>query len=274
MQAARGLICGHRQRGCGPALRPLRFSVTRRRFPSRPRTDMHYLPGMASPYLLHYAPDNASLPVRLVLEELGTAYETRLVDRATGAQRSPEYLAVNPTGLIPALETPEGIVSETAAILLWLADRHGALFPTPDNAARGTRLRWLFFASNTLHAELRRLFYAHVYVGHDAADQACLRQYSCTAINRHLNLLNEAMPAGHEPDILDWYTCAMLRWCALYPRDFDRSWFDLTRFPALHTMASHLEDRDSTRAAQAAEGLGPTPFTAPCAPEPPEGSAL
>ena len=109
---------------------------------------------------------------------------------------------------------------------------------------------------------------------HSGTDQTLLRQYSCKAINRHLALLNDALPEDHEPDILDWYTCAMLRWCALYPRDIDRSWFDLTAFPALHAMAQRLEDRNSTRTAQNAEGLGPTPFTAPRAPEPPEGSAL
>ncbi|WP_298841757.1 glutathione S-transferase family protein [uncultured Roseobacter sp.] len=229
---------------------------------------------MAHPYVLHYAPDNASLPVRLVLEELGVAYRTRLVDRASEAQRKPEYLAVNPTGLIPALETPYGVVSETAAILLWLADRHGALFPATADPARGERLRWLFFASNTLHAELRRLFYARLYVGGDEDDQSLLRRYSCAAISGHLQLLDTAMPDGHDPDILDWYLAAMLRWCALYPQDFDHSWFDLQQYPALQSMALRIEARDSTHAAQTAEGLGPTPFTAPRAPEPPEGSAL
>ncbi|MCB1329029.1 MAG: glutathione S-transferase N-terminal domain-containing protein, partial [Maritimibacter sp.] len=71
---------------------------------------------------LHYAPDNASLIIRIALEELGLPYETRLVDRQAEAQKSPAYLALNPQGLIPVLETPEGPIFETAAILLWLGE--------------------------------------------------------------------------------------------------------------------------------------------------------
>ncbi|WP_300038221.1 glutathione S-transferase [uncultured Roseobacter sp.] len=230
---------------------------------------------MTQTYVLHYAPDNASLPVRLVLEELGLPYRTQLVDRKARAQHSADYLAVNPAGLIPALETPDGPVSETAAILLWLADRHGSgLFPAPDSPARAEALKWLFFASNTLHAELRRLFYPDQYIGSGPADQERLRSFSRQAIIRHLTLLDRVVSPGTAPGILDWYLGAMLRWCALYPRGADHSWFDLRAFDNLFQMAQGLEGRASTRAAQAAEGLGATPFTAPRAPEPPEGSAL
>ena len=78
-------------------------------------------------YVLHYAPDNASLIVRLALEELGVPYRTTLVDRATRQQDSAAFRALNPAGLIPVLETPDGPLSETGAILLWLVERHGAL---------------------------------------------------------------------------------------------------------------------------------------------------
>ena len=78
-------------------------------------------------YILHYAPDNASLIIRLALEHAQVPYRDVLVDRAAVAQRSAEYLALNPNGLIPVLETPEGPLFETGAILLWLADTHGSL---------------------------------------------------------------------------------------------------------------------------------------------------
>lgn len=73
---------------------------------------------------LYYAPDNASVVLRLALEEAGLAFETRLVDRKTKQQKSPEYLALNPAGLIPTLITADGPISETGACLLWLVDRH------------------------------------------------------------------------------------------------------------------------------------------------------
>ena len=87
---------------------------------------------MTSPYRLHYAPDNASLIIRLALEELGQPFETILIDRRGGALDTAAYRSLNPHGLIPVLETPDGPIFETGAILLWLADRHGALGPGPQ----------------------------------------------------------------------------------------------------------------------------------------------
>ena len=68
---------------------------------------------MTAPYRLHYAPDNASMIVRLVLEALRQRYEVILVDRAMRGQNEPAYLALNPNGLIPTLETPDGSIFET-----------------------------------------------------------------------------------------------------------------------------------------------------------------
>ncbi|BDY15502.1 hypothetical protein Sulfitobl28_14720 [Sulfitobacter pontiacus] len=87
-------------------------------------------------YTLHYAPDNASLIIRLALEAQGVAYDTCLVDRAAQGQSAPAYRALNPHGLIPALQTPDGPLFETGAILLWLADRHGG-WPLPRRMPRG-----------------------------------------------------------------------------------------------------------------------------------------
>ena len=101
-------------------------------------------------YVLHFAPDNASLIVRLALDHADLPYEARLVDRSTRAQETAAYRALNPNGLIPALETPHGVLFETGAIVLWLADTHGGLGPAPDDAQRGNWLKWLFFVANTL----------------------------------------------------------------------------------------------------------------------------
>ncbi|MGZ2256993.1 glutathione S-transferase family protein [Roseobacter sp. A03A-229] len=225
-------------------------------------------------YTLYYAPDNASLVVRLALEELGAPYRTHLVDRRVAAQRAPAHLAVNPAGLIPALETPDGPIFETAAILLWLADRHEALAPGPEHPRRGDFLKWLFYLSNTLHPALRMLFYPAAYVGADVTHQKQLQDQARANILRSLALLEANWQPRETPLVLDLYLGPMLRWLQLYPQDSDHGWFDLASHPKLHHMAVMLETRASTRAAQSAEGLGPAPFTAPQPPRPPEGSAL
>ncbi|MFC2966726.1 glutathione S-transferase family protein [Acidimangrovimonas pyrenivorans] len=227
-------------------------------------------------YLLHYAPDNASLIVRLALEELGAPYQTRLVDRAAREQEGAAYRALNPAGLIPVLETADGPIFETGAILLWLSERHGALAPAPLDPARGAFLKWLFFTANTLHADLRQLFYPERY-----APPGCEAGFHAIAgrrIARHFGLLDVVAAEAPDwlspeaPSVLSCYLAGLMRWAALYPRG-GTGWFRLDDTPALKTLAEAAEARPAARRCAEAEGLGPTPFSAPGYAEPPEGSA-
>lgn len=230
-------------------------------------------------YVLHYAPDNASLIIRLALDHLGLPYRDQLVDRAAQGQRSKAYLALNPNGLIPVLETPQGPVFETGAILLWLGDTHGGLGPLPQDAARADYLKWLFYTANTLHPALRMLFYPEKYIGADAGHQAALRAGLHGQIDAALALLDQLAATGpawlgsDSPTGLDFNIAACLRWCALYPANAPRDWFVPARYPALMQMAAGLEALPATHMLQTAEGLGPTPFTAPVYANPPHGSA-
>ena len=232
---------------------------------------------MLTRYRLHYAPDNASLVIRLVLEEMGVPYETVLVDRRRNEQDSAAYRALNPNGLIPVLETPQGPIFETAAILLWLSERHGQLAPAADAPERAEFLKWLFFASNTLHADLRILFYAEKYITPPQADT--LRAGIRPRLRQHLKLLDalaKRAPAwfcADCPSVLTYYVACMMRWMALYPADADRSWYALSDTPTLQTILAQLETRPATHTAIAAEGLGPAPYTSPIYANPLEGSA-
>lgn len=223
-------------------------------------------------YVLHYAPDNASLIVRLALEELRVPYRAQLVDRAAKAQHSPAYRALNPNGLIPALESPQGVIFETGAVLLWLADTHRALAPAPGEPGRGDMLKWLFFCSNTLHTNLRCLFYPEQYAGTDDSARRAVEMQVQRNLARHFRTLDDHYVPGSEPQITDFYIAACLRWSAIYGPP-DRDWFDLDAYPVLRDMAARLEPRASVAAVIAAEGLGPRPFTAAQLPNPPEGSA-
>ncbi|WP_210527895.1 glutathione S-transferase family protein [Rubellimicrobium arenae] len=229
---------------------------------------------------LHYAPDNASLCVRLALLRAGVPFETVLVDRRSRGQKAPAHLALNPNGQIPALETPDGAIFETGAILLWIADRFGTgLAPAPDHPDRGAVLAWLFWLSNTLHPALRILFYPETHV---AGDTGPLLARTRDRIAAMLDILEDGKSrlgpwlGGDRASVLDCYLAPMLRWLALYPQGGPQGatdWFDLSRWPALHEVARRMDDRPETWEAVRAEGLGPMPFSAPTLPAPPEGSA-
>lgn len=225
-------------------------------------------------YTLHYAPDNASLIVRLVLDGAGIPYRTALVNRASRQQDSAAYRALNPSGLIPVLETPQGAIAETGAILLWLSDTH-RLGPLPADPDRQAFLQWLFFLSNTAHADLRTIFYPHDYAAvdahaahHEIMSARMLRHFAMidAAVRQHPRLFAPASPLGA-------YAITLTRWAALYPVDAPR-WMRLADFPALSSLAQAQEARVETPIIARAEGLGPHPFTRPEQPNPPEGSVL
>lgn len=222
--------------------------------------------------ILHYAPDNASLIVRIVLTELGLPFRTALVDRTTRQQDSAAFRALNPSGLIPVLETPDGPISETAAILLWLTESTGRMAPPPGDPARAPFLKWLFFVSNTLHADLRMVFYPGRYA---PGAEGRLHRAVTERLRCHLALLESLVGqhwfGGPEPSILDIYVAVTLRWSVLYAPG--GAWFDPGQVPRLMAMAARLENRPSVIRAARDEGLGPTPFTRPQPCQPPEGSA-
>lgn len=224
-------------------------------------------------YRLHYAPDNASLVIRLALEEIGAPYETVLVDRSARVQKSLGYLALNPSGLIPVLETQSGAMFETGAILLWVADRHRQGAPAPDARDRGDFLKWLFYLANTVHPTLRMSFYPGQYLGHSAGDLCAAAQ---ARFAEQLDILEaRALPwfGPDRPSVLDPYLACLMRWRAIYPARAGAE-YDPRRWPRLFALLARIEASAACRAAMAAEGLGQRPFTAPHYPDPPEGSAL
>jgi glutathione S-transferase len=109
-------------------------------------------PQNPSSIVLYHHPLSRAANVVWMLEEVGTPYELRWVDFHAGAHKTPEVLALNPMGKLPILVDGEAVVTESAAIALYLADRYayGRLAPHVDDPARGTYLRWSFFAPSVV----------------------------------------------------------------------------------------------------------------------------
>jgi len=101
---------------------------------------------------LYHHPFTRAASVVWMLEEIGHDYELRFVDVHAGEQKRPELLALNRMGKVPVLVDGDAVVSETAAIGLYLADRYapGRLAPALDDPARAFYLRWALFAPSVL----------------------------------------------------------------------------------------------------------------------------
>lgn len=102
--------------------------------------------------VLYHHPYTRAATVVWMLEEVGVDYELRFVDIFTSAHKLPEIVLLNPMGKLPILTDGEQVVTEVAAIGLYLADRYalGRLAPTPDDPKRGTYLRWSLFAPSVI----------------------------------------------------------------------------------------------------------------------------
>ncbi len=96
---------------------------------------------------LYTAPTPNGRKVSIALEELGAAYEVHAIDLKAGAQKAPDFLAINPNGRIPAIvdrDADNFAVFESGAILLYLAEKYGRLLPAAPTG-RSTVIQWLMW---------------------------------------------------------------------------------------------------------------------------------
>jgi len=106
--------------------------------------------------VLYHHPFSRAATAVWMLEEVGVPYELRFVDMMKGGTKAPEIVALNPMGKLPILTDGDAVVTESAAIALYLADRHayGRLAPKVDDPKRAAYLRWSFFAPSVIEPGL------------------------------------------------------------------------------------------------------------------------
>ena len=177
---------------------------------------------------LHYFPSNASMVPHMLLEELGLPFELHYVDRALDAQKSAEYLKLNPNGLIPVLVDGDLVLYETAAICLHLADCHpqAGLVPPLGTSERAQFYKRLMWLTNTLQASLLLYFYPQRWL--DAGNTLGAAQIKAHAEARIVGMLEQldAELAAHGKDwllgdrysVLDPYALVLCRWTRGFAR--------------------------------------------------------
>ena len=185
---------------------------------------------------LHYAPRTISVAVAIILEECGIPYELIRVDFAQAEQTTDAYHRINPKGRVPALETPDGVLTETPAILEYIAPQL-----VPDTAFAAAKMRELMsYLNATMHPH-----HAHGMRGERWADEESSfadmkrkmpqRMQECSA---YLDDLLPKLPfhAGTLEVLSDAYLYVVLTWL---PGDG----VDITHYPALaafqHEMNTH-----------------------------------
>ena len=117
-------------------------------------------------YKLYWTAGSGAMTPQALFEEIGVEYEKIVIDIDNDEHKSPAFLAVNPMAQIPALVLPDGtLMTETAAILLQIVDRHpeAKLAPAPGSPERARFLRWLFFLASNVYPAVLRTYYSVRY---------------------------------------------------------------------------------------------------------------
>ena len=190
---------------------------------------------------LHYAPRTISVAVAIALEEAGTPYEAVRVDFASFEQTKPDYRELNPKGRVPALETPDGVLTETAAILEYAVP--GLVPEDPYAAAKMREL--MSYLNGTMHPH-----HAHAIRGErwaseessfaDMKRQVPLRMADCAA---YLEGYVQSLPfeAGKMEVLSDAYLYVVLSWL---PGDG----VDIAHYPRLAAFQHDMNTRAAVQA--------------------------
>ncbi len=111
---------------------------------------------MSEEIVFYHNPMSRGRMVHWMLEEIGAPYRFELVSFDKGEHKKPSFLAVNPMGKIPAIVHKGVVITETGAIITYLADAFPAakLAPAIDDPARGAYLRWMFFGQGCIEPAL------------------------------------------------------------------------------------------------------------------------
>ena len=205
-------------------------------------------------YVLYYSPGAASFAVHWLLIELGVPFEARCLDLDAQEQKRPEYLQLNPTGLVPTLLIDGKPVYESTALIALLAERHAeaGLSPAVGTAERTTYLQWMFHLSNTLQSAFRTWFYPHSAAG--AAQVEAVRTQTRPRIEAVWDRIEDHLSSsgplicGERLSAVDFHATMLMRWSRNMPRP-------ATTWPAIATYVAKMKARPTFRELYAREGL-------------------
>lgn len=198
---------------------------------------------------LHYAPGTISIAVAIALEEAGLDYETVRVDFADAEQTKDPYLAINPKGRVPALDVGQTVLTETGAILDYIAALAPQAGLVPDDALQAAAMRGvMYYLASTMHVN-----HAHKMRGHRWAlrqssfgDMAAKVPETMTASARHVEecCLVGPLVLGDRISLADPYLFVVCNW-------LEGDGVDVTRFPRILAFRAAMEARASVKAVRA-----------------------
>jgi glutathione S-transferase len=197
---------------------------------------------------LYFAPETCALASLIALEEAGADYRTVRLNFADGEQRKPDYLAVNPKGRVPALVTQRGILTETPAILAFIAQTFPAarLAPLEDAFAFAQVQSFNSYLCSTVHVAHAHRLRGSRWADDSAAIEAMKKKVP-QSVGDCFTLIEGEMFAGpwvmgSDYTICDPYLYTVARW-------LEGDGVDIARFPKVQDHFRRMEQRPAVQRA-------------------------
>lgn len=204
---------------------------------------------------LYYSPKACSLASHIALEESGVPYEAVDVNIRAGKNRTSEYLAVNPGGTVPALRIDDAVLTESQAILTFVADLvpERELLPRTGTLARARAHQWMNLVSSSLHVGFRSIFRPQAYAGEDEHAMRAVRKRGHAIVAEVTGVIEQRLQdsghaLGRQFSIVDAYLFVFFLW-----RFDDRLEGPLPDAPRWHALAERAWQRESVRKVVARE---------------------
>ena len=184
------------------------------------------------------------MAVHLTLLEIGVRYQLEKIDFGQKQQRDPQYLTLNPQGRVPTLIIDGHPYTESAALVMMLADRHpeAGIAPKPGSDERNQWYQWMTFMSTVLGGTFRHWFYPEDLgaAEHPTAVRTALQEQIESAWARLDTHLAENGPylSGDSISAADLLLIMYMRWSRRMPRT-------ALDWPALKTFAGLVRQRES-----------------------------
>jgi glutathione S-transferase len=201
---------------------------------------------------LYYSPGACAMASHFALEEAGADYELVKIDLKRGEQKTPEYLAINPAGVTPALVTDRGVLTENVVIAGYVAQTHpdAKLAPNDDSFAFGKMQSVNAWLGASLHPAIGKVLFGRPPLegeAREAAVKLALEKYDLA----EQHLLIGPWVTGEAYTVADGYLSVFTRWA----RQADL--LDKARYPRLNAHLDAVQARPAVIRALEMEGLQP-----------------
>lgn len=196
---------------------------------------------------LYYSPGACAMASHIALEEAGAEFELRKIDLRAGEQKTPEYLAINPAGVTPALETDRGVLTQNLVIMGYVAQQHPEAHLAPEDSFEFGRMQaFNGYLGSSLHPAMGAALFAGLEG--EARDKAAAIVLGKLQLIED-KLVGEPWVFGDRYTVADGYLSVFTRWAR------QAGMLDPGRFSKLDAHLDRVQVRPAVQRVLEAEGI-------------------